>query len=596
MITPTLTLAAGAGDLSATIVDLIKILAVAAAVSLLMQRLRLQIIPAYLIGGALLGLTGLMEEAAGVTAITELAIVLLLFGIGLHLDVNSLKVGLAQTIAAALLAVFGAALALWPVAATVAQSWEAALAVAMALSLSSTAVVLRLLHDARELHRMHGRMSLAILVVQDIVVIPMLLVIPLLAKSAGTIASDPGTEATGESSAFLGTALSAAGVAAIAILGRYGIPAILRFAAKSKGGSSEVMFITTLAFAIGAAGLTQILGLSAALGAFLAGFTLSNTAFKYQLSGQIGSIRDLFMAVFFTAVGTSIQLVPDAAFWTSVLVGSAAVLTIKALVIAAACWAAGLASRLSTMVGGALAPAGEFGIVILGVAASTDNALISGETLSLGIAIIFISMLVNPATLAAGHRLAEIVGNRMPPPPWMPPNKRLDEQDHDDANAPSVIVAGFGVVGRAVVDRLQSLGVNAAIVEMNMTTVEKLRARGRPVLYGDIADHDVLESAGVRSARALVLTVPDESAVLRACRAAKHLNPSIFIVARTSFLSRGMRASAEGADATVVEELVTAQAMEALVEKRVIQPLSTDDPPISDTAPNDDQQPEDPTT
>lgn len=582
----TLTVAAGSAQVSDIVADLVVILVTAALVAMVMQRFRLQTIPAYLVSGAMLGLAGLVNQGESVQAIADLAIVLLLFGIGMHLDAGSLRVGLRQTLAASTLSVVTCVVVLWPLARGAVPGWHEALVVAMALALSSTAVVLRLLTDARELHRMHGRVSLAVLVVQDIVVIPMLLAIPLLAEAAGTRVP-PDADTSGSGDLYVGTALSVLGVACITVVGLFALPRMLRAASKARSGGSEVMMILAVAYALGSAAMTQYLGLSPALGAFIAGFLLGQTEFHYHLVGQINTIRDLFLAVFFTAVGTKVDIVNlTGGDLTVIAVGFAALVVLKSVVIAVSCWASGLAPRLATRVGVGLAPAGEFGIVILGVAAAPDNQLLSPQSLSQGIAIIFLSMLVNPATVQLGRSLSERLP-RVPPAPWIPHRATLGADLSQDSHRPFVIVAGFGVVGRAVFDQLSQLNVPASVIEMNTHTVATQRKQGRTILFGDVSDPEVLESAGIRDATALVLTIPDDQAVLRACRNAKRINPGVFIVARTTYLSKGMRAVSEGADKTVVEEIVTAEAMERLVELHCVLPNTPRDAGGPDAAGGD---------
>ncbi len=569
-----ITLAAGGGGVTAFTLTLLKITVAAAVVAVVMQRLKLQLIPAYLICGAILSATGILQSADAVVDVADLAVVLLLFGIGLHLDIAALKVGLRQMITAAVLSVALATAALIPLGLLAGLSVEAATVIAMAGSLSSTAVVLRLMQERRELHRMTGRMSLAILVVQDILVVPILLLVPVLAKLADTY-QGAAADVEGSGSVWWGSLVSVLGVAAIVVVGLFLMPRLLRIATTQRAGSSEVLTVLALAFAMSCAAVTTYIGLGAALGAFLGGFLLSQTAFKYQLSGQIGTLRDVAMAVFFTSVGTQLVLEPDPAFWLVVAVGFVTLLLVKACIITASCYAAGLSSRLSTVVGMTLAGAGEFGIVIVGVGFSQRMGLIDDTTMSQWIAIVFLCMLVNPFMFTLGKRLSE----RTPLPmtaPWVRSKSLLEPEERgeaptDAADKPArVIVAGFGVVGRAVVDRIDRVGAYPVVIEMNVDTVDKQKRHGRKVVFGDVADPEVLESAGIREAAALVLTVPDESAVLRACRTAKKLNPNVYIVARTTYLSKGMRAMSEGASAMVVEEMVTAEAMEKIVEHRCL--------------------------
>lgn len=589
-----LVLLAAGGELSAFTIELLKITIAAAMVAIIMQRLKLQLIPAYLICGVLLGATGLLSapgseqagaeaaQAAGeaieavkaeagsdpVSDVADLAIVLLLFGIGLHLDIASLRVGLRQMVTASLLAVVTSAAVFFPLTMLAGLRWESAAVVAMAASLSSTAVVLRLMQEQREMHRMTGRMSLAILVVQDILVVPMLLLVPILAKIAGTYsAASADAEKTGNP--WMGVLWSVMGVTLIVLVGTFLMPRLLRLASARRGGSSEVLVVVALAFAMGCAAITQYIGLGQALGAFLGGFLLSRTAFKYALSGQIATIRDLAMAVFFVAIGTRLTLSHEAGFWGVVLIGFASLQLIKTVAIGLSCWASGLSARLSTVVGTTLAGAGEFGIVIMAVGASAQVGLIDAQTNAQWIAIVILCMLVNPSMLTLGRKLS----GWTPLPtmaPWVRSQSLLEPEERGEAPdtgaaTPKVIVAGFGVVGRAVVDRIERDGARAVVIEMNTNTVEKQQRRGRKIVFGDVSDPEVLISAGVHDASALILTVPDDAAVLRACTVARAKNPGLFIVARTSYLSRGMRAMSEGASSIVVEEMVTAEAMEKVV-------------------------------
>ncbi len=572
---PSLMLAAG-GE-SALLVHLVVILATAGAVAVAVSRLRLPTVPAYLIAGVIIGpgALGLVGDAAEIEAIGGLAIVLLMFGIGLHFDLSALRGSLRQMLGGALGSIVVTIAVLWPLLLLFGVAAPGALVVAMALSLSSTAVVMRLFVQKRWMQRVTGRLSLAILVVQDIAVIAMLLVLPPIARWAGVMG---GTidEAAGESMGvfvelLLEGLIAMGGVVGLLLVGRFVLPHVLRIAAA--WGGSEVLMVLSVAFALGSAALTAVVGLSAELGAFLGGFLLSSTPLRHYLSGQIGTIRDLFIAIFFTVLGMVLEIETLGQYWGSIILGVIVLLAVKASVIGGMCWAIGSTVGAGAKVGLSLAQAGEFGLVILLVAgrlSSEEAALLEPVLVEKVIAVIIVTLIVTPRRIELGDRL-DSSGRLTRTAPWVHGGAMVDADQRQlvegEEDRPHVIVAGFGIVGRAVCDRLSLSDATVTIVEMNVETVRRQRRLGRSIVFGDVSDPEVLESAGIHHADALVLTMPDETAVLRACRVAKQMHPDVFIIARTNFLSRAMVAHNLGANETVVEEMATAEKMDRLLER-----------------------------
>jgi CPA2 family monovalent cation:H+ antiporter-2 len=570
-------------------VNLVIILAAAGLVALRAHRLKLPTIPAYLITGGLIGpgVLGLVHDPAVVESLGQLAIVLLMFGIGLHMDITVMRGGLARLVTAAVCTIVATVLTLWPVCLVLDVPPTGALVVAMALSMSSTAVVMRILQQRRQVQRMNGRIALAILVVQDLAVIAMLLVLPPIAKFAGAqgMLMGPTPEAAAESTLSKGAlvwelvqggAIALGGIAVILLLGRLVVPRLLREAARA--GTNEVLTVLSVAFALGAAGATTWLGLSPELGAFLGGFILSSTPFRHHLSGQVGTLRDLFMTVFFTVLGMRLEPASLASDWAIVVGGTAALLTIKTTIIAAGCWAVGATGTVALKVGLSLAQGGEFAMVLL--AAAMSLGLVDDGALSAVTGILVLSLIATPGMIALSDHLDRVTRLRTTAP-WIATSVLIDADQRrgaisegaaESGPAPApparhVIVAGYGIVGRAVADRLSASNASVTIVEMNVRTVQKQRELGRTIIFGDVSDPEVLENAGIHHADALVLTVPDEDAVFRACRVARSLNPSVFIIARTNFLSRALVAMGLGANETVVEEMATAEAMDRLIQR-----------------------------
>jgi len=560
------TLAAGEG-VSALTTDLLIVLSVAAALGLILQRLRLALVPAYLIAGGIVGpgALGLVSSPESLDAIGRLALLLLMFGVGLELHLSTFRRDAIWLLAAGLLACAATTLLGWPTAMLFGLGAPAALLVSMALSLSSTAVVLRIIVQRRELHHTTGRLSFAILIVQDLVVIAYLALIPALASWAGL---GEGSAGGGTASTLADAALGLArlaGIAAIVLLGRWALPRLLFESVRA--GSIELMTILAVVAAIAAGLATQALGFSPALGAFLAGFVLSETPFRHQLSGQIGPARDLFVAVFFTYLGMLLDVEALAQWWWAALLAGLAMSVVKGLGIGGACWVMGATPATAVVVGLALSQAGEFSLVVLQSAQPTG--LLSPSTLSVVVAVVVLSLILTPILMQLGRAVSPLASS-LPAAPWTRRSPLAADTSRDEAvqehasKAPPLraVIGGFGPIGRSIARRLEQASVPYTVVEMNPRTVLAEERAGRRIVFGDVGSADVLRSAGIEQADALILTIPDTSAAARACHNARALNPDIFILCRAPLLARREFARGQGASVVVVDELATARAME----------------------------------
>ncbi len=563
--------------------DLLAILAAAGLVAVVARKLKTATIPLYLLAGALIGphALGLATSGEG-GAITSLATVLLMFTIGLHLDVNSLRgglvsIGLLTVISTLVVSVLG-----WGVGAALGLPAPAALVAAMAISISSTAVVLRVMEDRRELHSAQGRLTLGTLVLQDMLSLMMLATIPLLAGWARARGAE-GAATPRAHDAWVGivsqTGISIGGIAALIVAGRWVLPRVMRVAARS----GEALLVVSAAVALAAAIATAGLKFSPELGAFLAGFLLASTPFRYQIAGQLVPLRDLFLAVFFTAIGLGLPLSELARDWWLLLIGLVATIGIKSLVTASTAWAVGASAPAAVYAGFAMAQGGEFSLVMLAVA--EESGAISRTHNNSVIAVVVLSLVATPTLIGWGARLASRAHRvrhapwiassalREPTPPASEDEPKLPEVSPAVAEAAVAgsaqgklaLVAGFGPVGRAVVDNLEKRGVIVTVIELNPRTVEKQHRLGRAIVYGDASNLEVLEQAGLERSAAVVLTMPDEEAVLRACSVIRQQKPDVFIAARLNVLSKGLQAMGLGADHVVIEEMATAEAMAAQV-------------------------------
>ncbi len=579
-----------ASDHSA-IQDLAIVLAVAGVAVLAMGRFGIATIPAFLVAGAVSGpyALGLIQSPDTLTTISELAIILLLFGIGLHLDMREIRQGSMWMFGAATLALALCIAVLWPVAMLWGLDPMPALAVAMAMSLSSTALVTRRLMKQRALRLPAGRLSVIILIVQDLAVPLMLIGLSLLARtedpSATTALADGAS--TPPIEWFLSMAkaatLSLGGLVLLVFAGRWMLPWVLRQAASS--GSDEVLLTLGLGAAIGLALLTQLLGFSYELGAFLAGLILASTPFKLQLGALLSPARDFFLAVFFTTLGMAINPATLADLWFVIVLASIALAVIKAVAIAFASWASGAIGAVATTTGLTLAQAGEFSLVLLQAAAVA--ALLSPDQTSAAVAVVVISLVFAPIPILASTRL-EHLASRLPRPPWLkvPPTPTATKND-PASHEHRVIIAGFGPVGQVAAEALEGLDLHITVIELNPATVHTHSALGRHVVFGDVSRTEVLEAAGVPEAHAIIITIPDERAAMRACQHAKELNPHIRVIARFPFLGKGLLAKSLGADEIVVDEVATATAMQQLVVQYLKLPPTNAAPAAAEKLPRE---------
>jgi monovalent cation:H+ antiporter-2, CPA2 family len=599
-----LVLASGGGA-SSFAKDLLVVLVAAGFVSVFLKRLRLTSIPGYLLIGAVIGAIGVLSQpeagqADNVGQISDLAIVLLMFTIGMHLDLDSISEGMVHVVMVGVGTTLASMAIGWPIAMMFGLSAPAGLAVVMGLSMSSTAVVLGILQSRRELHAIHGRLCVGVSLIQDLLSIAVLALMPLLA-AWGTTSTGATTETAAGANwldqfprwgqLLIQGLLALGGIGVMLAFGRHVLPRLLREA--GRGGNTEAMLVVSAAAAFSAAVLTQVLGFGAPLGAFLSGLLLSATPFKHQLAGQLSPMRDLFMAIFFTAVGAKIDLGTVASNWWIIVLGVIALFAVKGAVIGIGAWAGGATGPIAGLTAVYLAQGGEFSLVVLNEA--EKKGIVTSQTQSLVIAVVVVSLILATPVVEWGRgRVGKL--SRIRPAGWIrhsflrgessgghgghggheqPPTGTTSASaaasetgavpgDGAVVRTPKslhVIIAGFGVVGRNLAEHFAAQGITYSIVELNTSTVEKQERLGRRAVFGDISNIDVLESIGIHEADAVVLTIPDDDATLRACKAIRQVRPDVFIAARTSYLSKAITATELGADHVTVEEVVTAQDM-----------------------------------
>jgi CPA2 family monovalent cation:H+ antiporter-2 len=567
-VPPVLLAGDGASDV---LLSLLVILVSAATAALVMQRFRFAIIPVYLMTGACIGphALRLIEDPGSLTGISRFAIILLLFGIGLDLHLSALRHGLLRMILIGVASCGVTVLAGWPLALAFGMDTPAAITVAMGFSLSSTAMVLRILSEQRALRQPHGRISLSVLVVQDLLVIVMLGALPMIAgpePGAADVVAPSGWVAV------MTSLLRLVGIFLLVLVGRFTLPRLMR--ESLRGRSLELLMLVGVAAALGAAQLAHMLGFSLEMGAFLAGFTLAGTPFRHQLSGQIGPLRDLFIAVFFTTLGMAVNPTIVLEYWWVVLLGLLFVLALKCLVLAGTCWLLGNTAAVSLAVGLSLAQAGEFSLVLFHSAAG--QAILTDTHSAVAIAVVVLSLAVTPLLIrVAGWSSGKMTGGNVAP--WVGRSRSPAPHAELPSDGRHIILAGFGPSARLIADQLEARGCTFSIIELNPVTVRDQARQGRTIVFGDVGSTGVLESAGIDRADLLVLTVPDNRAISRACAAARHRSRSLPIVARCGSAAEITSIRNLGADRVVADELAAGAALWQEVEIALTEQAATRD-------------------
>jgi len=455
----------------------------------LARRAGLSAVIGYLVAGAMMGPFGLgfVNEPATISGVAELGVVLLLFIVGLELKLSKLwtmradifGLGAAQLlITAALIA--GAIL-------LTGQRWEGALLIGLGLALSATSIALQMLEERGALQENFGRRTFAILLFQDMAIVPILALVPLFgARPGGDV--------------LIPTLLAFGALAIVILSGRYLLNPLFRLLAQS--GAREVMTAAALLVVLGAAFLMHAVGLSMALGAFLAGVLLAESSFRHELEADIEPFRGLLLGLFFMSVGMGIDFALLRGWWWALALALPALFLVKILVAGGLMAFTGSLKPDALKAGTLLAPVGEFAFVLIPLIAATGLASINAAHFAMALAAL--SMVAGPFAI----KLVDYYLKRR--------RVVLPEADLAALAAAqgTVLIVGFGRFGQIVTQVLLSRGCAVTVIDKNVDAVRNAARFGFKIFYGDGTRLDVLRAAGAGSARVIVLCVDDRPAAL----------------------------------------------------------------------------------
>jgi len=490
-----------------------------------------------------------------VEMLAEVGVSLLLFSVGMEFSQESLsriqramfKGGPLQVVGTMGLCLLIALLAGW--------DFSLALLAGMLAALSSTAIVIRSLQERAELDSPHGQNALGILIFQDLLIIPMMLVLPLMG--------------TGETGGLGGLeVLRGMGLMFLVTLAGWKVlPWVLFLAARSR--NKEMFLLTLLAVCFFMAWFAHSQGLSPAIGALLAGIVISRSEFSHEALGNVTPFRDVFMSFFFVSLGMLMdpkELVREP-LW--IALGAVFLVVLKALVAMGTGLVMSLPLRTLILMGAALAQIGELSFVL--AQSAVNRGILPGEIYQGFLAAAVLTMGFTPVLIKTGHILASLALR------WKGwPGFLLAEPVPEDASKEELsghlVILGFGLNGRNLARAAKAGGIRYVIVEANLQTVRKERSKGEPILYGDGSHESVLRAAGIELARALVVVINDPGAVRTIVSLARRISPGLYIIARTRYLQEVEALYGLGADEVIPEEFETSVEIFTRVLRRFLVP------------------------
>ncbi len=525
--------------------DLLLIFGLAVVILFVCHRIRIATIVGFLLTGILVGPhgLGLISAQKEVEILAEIGVVLLLFTIGIEFSLqNLLRIKKSVFVGGTLHVTLTIAIAV-----LITRQFGLALGqtafIGFLVSLSSTAIVLRLFQERAEVESPQGQTSLAILIFQDLAVVPMMLLTPFLVGGTGQ-AQDSVLIIE-----FKGLAL----LFALLVSAKWIVPLILGQIARTRNRELFLLSTLTICFIVGY--LTHALGLSLALGAFYAGLIVSETEFSHETLANIIPFRDVFTSLFFVSVGMLLDIEFLVQHPLQVALVSLAVMVLKSVTAGLVVLLLGLPLRTALLVGLALCQVGEFSFILFMKGAEFGilepmfyQFFLDVSVLTMGITPFIIAeapsiadtflKLPIPTRLRAGFSTAHTI------------RKKQRMKDH-------LVIVGFGFNGRNIARAAKLAGVPYVVIELNPQTVKTEREIGEPIYYGDASQRAVLEQSDVKEARVLVIVIPDPIATRRITVAARQDNPRLHIVVRTRFVTEMKQLYELGADEVIPEEFET---------------------------------------
>ena len=515
-----------------------------ALVILLLSRVKIPALVGFIVAGIIIGPygTGIVNNTHFIQILAEIGVILLLFTIGIEFSLARLvRIKKAVAVGGGIQVVFTIALSGLIIYLSTGDL-NRSVFLGFLVALSSTAIVLKLLTENGEIDTPHGRSMIGILIFQDLCIVPLMLLVPVL--SAGRIDFMDVAMKMGKAVFIIVTVLLSA---------RWIVPALLHQVVHTK--SRELFITTIILLCLGIALLTSKFGLSLALGAFLAGLVISESEYAHQAISDILPFRDSFIGLFFVSIGMMVNIGFVYSNVLEIILVVACIYALKIITGTASVLATGAPLRPSLYAGLGLAQIGEFSFVL--AVSGQASGLISEDFYQIFLSSSVITMIMTPFLLNVAPSLSDRIvaweilsrlGRRQ---------KQDESEDVSEATRDHVIIIGFGLNGRNLAKVLRESEIPYVVLEMNSDTVRDMKRRGEPLYYGDGTGKEILDKLGIQRARLLVIAISDPSSTRRIVSIARHENPDIYIIVRTRYVSEVDDLKHLGADEVIPEEFET---------------------------------------
>ena len=512
------------------------------------QHFKLPSIVSFLIIGILVGPFGfaLITNQSAIEMVGQIGIILLLFTIGLEFSFEKLLRSWRIVIIGGLVQVCTTIVAITLITSYFKMPFNEALVFGFIVSLSSTAIVMKILQERGEVDTIQGRTLLGILIFQDLAIIPMILITPLLVGSGGPDVEHLPLQ-MGKVTGLL---------IIIIIMAKWVIPAFLFRVVRLR--NRELFFITIAGICVLIAWLTSEAGLSVTLGAFVAGLIIGESDYNIDALSHIIPFRDVFAAIFFLSIGMLLdtRMVFDNMYWVAFIV--LIIIGFKILTGAFAAAVLGMPARVCIFTGFALCQIGEFSFVL--AQSGLDGKLIPIALYQLFLASAIITMALTPFAMNASPKAVDIMYRLFPKTLSRKAIENDISEDGIQSMSDHIIIAGYGVTGKSVSRAAELTGIPYVVIDLNPEIIKQEKAaRRNRVIFGDAVQEEILEHAGIRRARALVVVVSEEIAIPRIVHRARSLSPSVNIIARTRHIRHAKKLLDLGADEVVSEEFEAAR-------------------------------------
>lgn len=524
----------------------------------------------FLVTGILIGPYGLGILNGGESVLNaDLGIIFLLFTIGVDLSLKELWKMKKDLILGGTLQITLTTAVVFIICSAISFSPATSTFLGFLISLSSTAIVLKVLQEKNEVYTPHGKTSLAILIFQDLAIVPLILITPLLAGSSVSFEGSLSTIFIKGSLIILVFILSA----------KFLVPRIFYYVGRT--GSKELFLVSVVFICLSAAIFTSSIGLSLALGAFLAGIIISGSQYSQQAMGNIIPLRDMFMSFFFVSVGMLLNIGYLRENLLVIVIAAIVLIILKSIASAATTFLLGRPLRTTVLAGFALSQVGEFSFVLsrLGL----EYFLLTDEIYQTFLAVSIITMGVTPFVINASYKPADFIvkmasgtafGMKLVKGFY---SESLDKENAEPEMKDHLIVVGFGFSGKTISTAAKAAGIPYVIVETNPDIVKEEKMKGERIYYGDAIFGAVLEHAGIKNARVLITGISDAAATRKIVQTAKELNPNVCIIAKVRDLQEMKHLNALGADEIIPEEYETSvEVFVRLLEKYLVPQESID--------------------